>query len=618
MAMDEQRFGKYRLLRRLAFGGMAEIFLAQLERDAGFAKKVVIKRILPHLGADTDFVSMFQDEARLAANLNHPNVVQVYDFGAIDGTYFIAMEYVEGADLRRLLKGAADRKRPLSPAEVAALGEGVARGLAHAHALTDDASRPLEIVHRDVSPHNVMVSRTGEAKIMDFGIAKATARATRTATGTIKGKLAYMAPEQAGGGTVDKLSDQFAVGLVLWECLTLRRVYEGDSEPELLARVTRAEIPDVRSVRSDVPDALAAIVQRMLAREREARFGDLLEVEQQLAAFRFSLGAAGAVRIADMVAQLAPAEPSTPVRRVTMALPDPAPAATPAAQGGAESSAEPPAGVTQGSSGWTLAPEPGAATATVSPPRESTAPSEVSPPAVSTRPAPPSSRRRWLAAVAGGVLAGVAAVALVASRRAPPQQQQASVPPAKVATAMVDLDSAPSGARLLVDGVETGLVTPTRVPRPEGSQALLVQLDRPGYLPWTRRLTAEDGDRVFASLSREPEAAHSDVHGKTEHPRTVEPVERPRRARGGQSAGRKPPSAAPEATAVGRLSLRADGPWVEVYLGTRKLGATPLNQVEVPAGTLELRLVNPRVGIDRRVRINVPAGGEVRQTLRLP
>ena len=217
---------------------------------------MVLKRILPQFGADPAFVGMFIDEAKLAARLSHPNIVQVYDFGAVDGVYFIAMEYVDGVDLRQALKWSVDAHAPLSPAEVAAIGEDVARGLFCAHSLHDDRGAPQGVVHRDVSPHNIMLSRAGAARLMDFGIAKAADRATRTATGTIKGKVAYMAPEQAAGRELDGRADEFALGLVLWECLAGVRMFQGDSDLELLRQVVECRVRPVTRVRPDVPEAL--------------------------------------------------------------------------------------------------------------------------------------------------------------------------------------------------------------------------------------------------------------------------------------------------------------------------------------------------------------------------
>lgn len=296
-------FGRYGLLQRLATGGMAEIFLAQLHGDEGFAKKVVIKRILPHLGRDADFVRMFIDEAMVASQLTHPNIIEVHDFGHAEGSYFMAMDYVDGLDLHHVLRATKRLGIRLSAAEILAIGERVARGLAYTHSLADDAGVPLGIVHRDVSPHNIMVSRTGAVKVMDFGIAKAAARATSTASGAIKGKLSYLSPEQARGESASSLSDQFALGLVLWECLTGHKLFEGESDVAVLAQVAQCRVPNLEALSLDAPKALTAIVQRMLSCAPSDRYADLDEVADALTAVRYSLGAAGIVKLDAVVEQ---------------------------------------------------------------------------------------------------------------------------------------------------------------------------------------------------------------------------------------------------------------------------------------------------------------------------
>jgi hypothetical protein len=306
--MHEQ-YGRYGLLRRLAVGGMAEIFLAALHGDAGFEKRVVLKRILPHLGEDTTFVRMFIDEAMVASKLSHPNIIQVYDFGHAAGSYYMAMELVDGIDLHQLLQRAQARQRPLTVAEVAAIGERIARGLAYTHNLTDEQGEPQAIVHRDVSPHNVMLSTLGEVKVMDFGIAKAAARATMTLTGTIKGKLAYMSPEQARGESATKWSDQFALGIVLWELLCGRKLFHADTEVTLIQKVSACDVPLLGQVRPDVPDELCAIIHRALHPQAAHRYSDLSELADALTAVRYNLGREGIVKLDSLAREFTDASP---------------------------------------------------------------------------------------------------------------------------------------------------------------------------------------------------------------------------------------------------------------------------------------------------------------------
>ena len=265
-----QKYGKYILLRKIAMGGMAEIFRAKTVGAEGFEKIIVIKRILPHYTDDEAFVKMFIDEARIASKLQHSNVVQIYDFDTIDDRYYIAMEYVEGADLKSCVERGLKSGNPMSPAQCAWIMMEISKGLHYAHQ-KEDKGQPLNIVHRDISPHNVMMSFAGEAKLMDFGIAKAAQRSTKTMAGTVKGKCAYMSPEQARGKPLDGRSDLFALGIMLWEMLTHKRLFLGDSDFETLSNVLKADVPPPSSVNPSVPAALDAIVLKALSKDRDQR-----------------------------------------------------------------------------------------------------------------------------------------------------------------------------------------------------------------------------------------------------------------------------------------------------------------------------------------------------------
>ena len=483
-------YGRYTLIRRLAVGGMAELFLAELHGDGGFAKTLVVKRILPHLSSDPDFIKMFIDEALIAARLTHPNVVAVHDFGTLQGSYYMAMEYVPGVDLHRLLRRAAAVQRQLTAAEVATLGADAARGLAYAHSLTDDAGQPLELVHRDISPQNLMLSVSDGVKLMDFGIAKAAARCTRTATGVLKGKLAYMAPEQAAGADADQRADQFSLGVVLWEALVGERLFRGDQEAQLMRRVMACDIPNVRSRRPDVPVALERILSRALAADPNARYPDVAALEAELTAFRFSLGAAGNVHLGDLVRELnTDAEAAEVVD-------------------------------------WSW--RHGPAEAPLAGTRRLV-------PASATTPATPATPPR---------------------RRSPPSRRSLGPAPRQIPAA-ASWEPGPQGSSALARRCSSALAL----------AVLTLGLSYPWLWPETQ-----------AVPSGPPELAHLQL----------------------------PPAPAPQ---HGRLSLRTDGPELEVYLGEQRLGATPLADEEVPAGRLELRLVNERAGISRPHTIDVPAGG---------
>ena len=272
LPLEGQRFGKYRLVGELARGGMAEVLLAVHEGPAGFVKVVVIKRILPQMSASPDFVHMFVDEARLTARLEHPNIIRTLELGEQDGQYFTVMEYLPGEDLRNILKRLAKAGRTLPIELVAWILVQVCNGLHFAHELTDSAGRSLELVHRDVTPANILLTYGGEAKLIDFGVAKTSANVAQTRVGTIKGKLAYMSPEQVSARTIDRRCDVFSTGVVLWELITGQRLFARQNEASTLNAILNDPIPPPSTQRLDVPAALDAIVMRALARDPNERF----------------------------------------------------------------------------------------------------------------------------------------------------------------------------------------------------------------------------------------------------------------------------------------------------------------------------------------------------------
>jgi serine/threonine-protein kinase len=264
-----QVFGKYEIKTRLAVGGMGEVFLAAQSGVPGFERPAILKTLLPELAQDPAFIQQFLDEARVAATLNHPNIVSIYEVGEWQGVWFIAMELIEGRDVSKLARRAAAIGTRVPPEVAARIVRDAALGLAHAHAALDAAGRPLGIVHRDISPNNLMVRNDGLTKVVDFGIALAANRAARTATGMVKGKLAYMAPEQITGRATP-LSDQYSLGLVLWELLAGRRLFQAENDFQLVRLVTETKaVPPPSSVR-EVPEDIEAIAMRMLARDPRA------------------------------------------------------------------------------------------------------------------------------------------------------------------------------------------------------------------------------------------------------------------------------------------------------------------------------------------------------------
>jgi serine/threonine protein kinase len=291
LATPGERLGRYELIEQLGAGGMAEIFKARATGPGGFQRTVVIKRILPASCSDPSFVRMFVAEAKILGMLHHPNVVQAYDFGESDGTLFLVLEYVDGPSLADTLSVMKEAGR-LPPMEVVChVARDVCRALDHVHNLRDADGAPLNVVHRDVTPSNILLTATGTAKLLDFGVAKYRASQARSQVGTIKGKPAYLAPETLDQRDFDHRADVFSLGIVLHELLTLRPLFEGDNHQITFYRVLNMEIPPPSGTRPDLPPALDAIVLRALERDRDRRYASAQEMardlDQLLAAQRF-------------------------------------------------------------------------------------------------------------------------------------------------------------------------------------------------------------------------------------------------------------------------------------------------------------------------------------------
>jgi serine/threonine protein kinase len=281
------RLGEYHLLRKIGQGGMGEIFLAKRVRLGGFEKTFAIKRMLDSLSGSQEFVSMFFDEARLAARLCHPNVAQIYDFGVVDDHYFIAMEHIAGEDLNTVIRHVRDHGLQVPVGIALRIAIEVCAGLDYAHTLCEEG-RPLGIIHRDVSPANIMISYQGSVKLLDFGIAKATSRVSETRTGSLKGKLSFVAPEQIRGLPADPRADLFSFGIGLYGLLCGRHPYRRDSELATMHAITQEDAPDIRQYRPDLPASVTAIVHRALARDRDQRYASAADM---LAALKAALAA---------------------------------------------------------------------------------------------------------------------------------------------------------------------------------------------------------------------------------------------------------------------------------------------------------------------------------------
>jgi len=278
-------FGKYYLLERISVGGMAEIYKAKAFGVEGFERLLAVKKILSSIAEDESFIEMFIDEAKIAGKLNHPNIAQIYDLGKVDGSYYIALEYISGKDMKTIFERARRVGEEVDIPQVCHVAMKVCEGLEHAHNKTDSQGRDLDIVHRDISPQNILLSYEGEVKIIDFGIAKAQGKTSQTQVGVLKGKFSYMSPEQVRGLHVDHRSDIFSLGIVLYEMLTLERLFLGESDFDTLEKIRKVEMSPPSLYNPNIPKELEDIVLKALAQNPDDRFQSTRELGEALERF---------------------------------------------------------------------------------------------------------------------------------------------------------------------------------------------------------------------------------------------------------------------------------------------------------------------------------------------
>ncbi len=620
-AVPATSFGKYVLIGKLGHGGMAEVNLAVMGGKGNFRKLVVIKRMHAHLEAEPGFIDMFLDEARLAAQLDHPHCVQTLEVGEANGQHFLAMEYLDGQGLERLLRITGQRGETLPPSIVARMIADALDGLGYAHELTDYEGRPLGVVHRDVSPQNLFVTYNGVVKLLDFGIAKATSNVVETRTGVVKGKYAYIAPEQALATPVDSRADVWSMGVVMWEMLTSRRLFKSHNELATLQETLTGKIPPPSSIVAGIPPELDRIVLHALTRDVSARyqtasafkddleaylgsaperaerrdiaklmqdrFGEALKVHRAKIAEclrSVTLNEGQAQRLLEGAAVSASAEmpglvpgtgepyltpsgismsgrvgPGHVVQQAPQSLmPAPAPSVTP-----------PPMTPAPG----TYAPMP---MPTPTPMPYGMAPYGMTPPAGATPfgAPPPKDERRpfalWL------VLLGAVAVLLALWLVVWPRLSGEDVAEPSVGVVVVSGGAAPS----------TGVVPPSAVP--SGGADVAPSTDVPST---TTALPAVDPAQPPPSHRphrRDGRAADTTPEATT----TTAPA---------------PPASSAPATGDGYLSL-ITSPWTHVTEGAHDLGETPLVRVPLAPGHHTLRLVNTEAGISETYDVDIEAG----------
>ena len=533
--MTTTPLGKYKLVKLVASGGMAEVYLARKGGAAGFEKLICLKRILPHLAKDKAFVEMFLNEARLAARLDHPNIVSIFDLGEVNGNYFIAMEFIDGPSLRAIAKTAVDRGELLPVPEVVKCISMAAAGLEYAHNLTDSDGRPLGLVHRDISPDNILVHKNGAAKVVDFGIAKAANSSSGTRTGTLKGKIAYMPPEQLRGEPLDRRADVFALGVCLYELIAGKRPWEGTSEVALIGKIMTEEPAPLAPLRPNLPPALIAIVEKCLSKDREGRYQSCEELHAALdgvvAELRQNVSTA---RISDFVKAYSP-EPSPPTE-----FTDPK-----VEQLEAELS------------GTSLTPQNDGTVVLDQPVR-----------AKRGRPVLVGFVTFLLVIVGGGAGGYVALQRL--GRLGPLDWRQGPIV------------------------VEHASVVVPEPPKPPPAEAAKPSTEIPPAIADPAKVASADAGSTIAVV--EPPKAVADAGLATPPEPAAIPVATPVETHAEASpAATKPPPKAPRAK--GRLVLFVR-PWARVEIDGHDVGVTPLDPIQLTAGDHEVRLVNSDLGKD--------------------
>lgn len=633
-------FGKYELFAKLGSGGMAEVFLALSRGMAGFNKLVVLKRLRPNVAEDHAMISMFLDEARLAARLHHPNIVNTYEVGEHDGTYFIAMEYLEGQPLNKILKSpkAQELFTPLMWCHVFAQA---LAGLHHAHEQKDFDGKPLEVVHRDLSPHNIFVTYSGETKLVDFGIAKASVNTTNTATGILKGKVNYMSPEQVRGDT-DRRADLFAVGLSLWEVLAGRGVYRGEAVT-VLHRILNDPMPKLSEARPEIDPDLEAIVMKALEKDRDKRYATAEEFREALEAYVLKKGeVVRDITVGKAISTMFQETKDNVAQRIKECVsglsapkvPQPADQTQPSFTTGSLPSLTmtPPTGDYPFLANLAEHSDPGLGSGTPSgsqqikvstsgPPTGRTPVPQSNSAAPYTTSEMPTSRAAvpWVF-VAVAALALVGGVVWFLGSRKGSDSTTATAPK----TAKVVLESTPSGAAIEKDGQVVGH-TPATLDLPLGRQQLT--LIRDGFSSETLTIDVVEGARQAVTLkavdptsptaSQSPSSSAVALTTAKSPPGTAYVPVRPHSTTPAPSPSTPPaPSVAPTTGEKGFLSFTTF-PWTRVSEGGRVLGTTPLYKVAMTPGTHVLSLDNPDDNIHSTYTVTIKAGEATSRSVEL-
>jgi serine/threonine protein kinase len=609
-------FGKYYLLDRIGVGGMAEVFLAVAFGLQGFQRTLVIKRMLSHLSQDSAFVKMFIDEAKLSGLLSHPNLVQIFEFGQIDESFFIAMEHVQGETLLAVQAKLAEQGRIAPVGASLEIIRQVCLGLNYAHGLQSATGQPIGIVHRDVSPSNLMLSFHGGMKILDFGIARVTEelRETKTQAGTMKGKVSYMSPEQVRMEQTDNRSDIFAVGIVLHEMLTGRRLFKSANEFTGAKKVLESVVPPPSTMNAEVPASVDAIVMRALERKLEDRYQTAGEMAEDLEKALFEMRASPH-EARNLILSLFPKGPS---RSGEIQLPF-----TPSPASGTDGRGTPSRTAGRASTSKITQPLP------EGPLEIDLGDLAASGPVVASRRR--RGRRKWLAlgALGGAVVALVllaqsprkgpqqeVSVAPAAAQSAPvpaPEPAPPPAPAAKAAVVEISLDSSPQDAQVIrEDSGEVVGRTPLTITLPQGRDVVSFRFEKPGFAPTSYKVIPDLAKPVRAELTAEPAA-------EPKHPLAVQPHHaspaHPHAAAAHETRAEAPVESAPAAQQARDCLLSvASFPWADLWIDGKDTGQrTPVVHYPVSCGVHKLALKRRDLKVDHAEQVMVAPGHELKQ-----
>jgi serine/threonine-protein kinase len=597
-----EKIGRYAIERLLARGGMAEVYVGKALGPAGFSKRVVIKRILPDLAQKTSFESMFLSEARLAALLEHPNIVQVFDFGRDANTYFLAMEYIEGESLRNILKYHAANQRSVPLGPIIAWTLQVCEGLGYAHELKDENGRNRGIVHRDISPENILIASTGTAKVLDFGVAK-TAEPQHQATGIgeVKGKFAYIAPEQIRGEQVDRRADVYSLGVTLYEAFAGRRPHRAANQLQLLYSIINTDAPTLHDVRPEIDSVLSNVVSRAIARDPKQRYPDMQALYSALDDYlNIRRLRVKTTELSELVARVAQwdAQKITELPSTEFAL----------WSSPARSTPSPPGKMMRNDRDLTseapVSPSP-APPAARSPPIEW--------PGVEVDSDPPHGRhRRRLLGLGALAFVGLAVLVILAVAAKRSSKHDLATSPARSSGATPSPLAAPQGST-----AASPIAQPTSAVAAPGPAANPPPPDAPPAPTTVPPVSRRTPPPAAMPPRRAPQPSARPTlradPAKQHPPMSPEPVAAA--AIPALEALPQPPSL-PPLPDDGWLNLRTE-PWCEVYFRGELIGTTPLNHLVFPAGRHSLLLVNKVAGVERKIEVEIRPSHESTTRLRL-